>query len=594
MSRTRTKDESGAFAVMYALMTIMLLTVAALGTDLGNAVSRHTDTQNQADFAAYDAARLMTGSANASTVLTQDVVDAVRDALNDNQPATDNDACWRHNPVDCVVSSDLTDGNLANGEVRYTAKGLQVVAPRARVDFGFANVFGASGTSVSADATVNIFSAGPRVMPMFAVSGCDWGRQTLTDPANGQVDPVVPTLAHNGDTNQNNLIVGGVVLKDSTGTTVTNLTPNSTGNTLVVNGSKWKDLTKFGFFRSDDTNPSLVVNQATFWDATLNTTPLVTPYTKNSGGQLGLNIPNTVTQTETLWYIRAYNGTSWSPVAEAQPIRVGQTLLECTAGSVDGNFGTLQLPRNGAQSSDDIPRNIAYGLDDPLNLVVHQYAHDTVTDGLCDEQADPNHGAVEPQSSTGVNAPLNPNTNCVPTDTGLTANVATQGLITIDNGAGLLVGKATHSGCAPNGGSAMRPVNLNNHTYNLNDDTLSCFLLAGKTLTEVASEDYLLSDGPAFTKDLFSSPRFAYVPVLRVQPDSGTSNTYSIIDFRPAFITDEVVGGDASTENGLHIQQNDVKTLKVFFFNINSLPHDDDVPLIDFLGVGQRISHLVD
>ena len=590
--RARRRDEHGAFAVLYGLMIVMLLSMAALGMDLGNAISRHTDTQNQADFAALDAAQKLNASVHTGATISDDVLDAVLSSLNNNQPEDDDSPCWRDNT--CVTKAQLTDGDLDNGEVDVVADGLRVTAPQARVDFGFANVFGVSGTSVDAQATVNIGTAGPRVLPMFAVSGCDWGRQTLTDPANGQVTPVVPTLAAPNDTNQNKLVSGGVVLKNSAGTTVDTLTVGSTGNSLTVNGSKWANLTKFGFFLSDDTNAANIKPQPTFWLASdVSKAPLTTPYTKNSGGTLGLDIPDAVSQTEGLWYLRAYDGTQWSAVSEAQPLRVGQTVLECTAGSTDGNFGTLILPRLTGTPSDWIAENLAYGLEDPLNLVVHQYAVDNATDGLCDEQADPNHGAVEPQSG-GSNSPLNPDTNCVPTDPGLPANVATSGLITIDNGSGLLVGKATHSGCAPDGGSSMRSVSLNNRTYQINNDTLSCFLLPGKTLAQAASTSYTEADGPAFSDDVLKSPRFAYVPVLKVQPAQGGSNTYSIIDFRPAFITDETTTTAATSDNGVTIQQNDVKTLKVFFFSIWAVPNPDGGPLIDFLGVGRKKIHLVD
>jgi Flp pilus assembly protein TadG len=593
MSRRSKRDERGAIAIMFALLIVLLASVAALGSDLGNAISRHTDTQNQADFAAYTASEQLTQSVNLGQTLTTTMIDTVRDALNANQPQTDNRSCWRNTPVDCVTSANLTDADLTNGDVRITSLGLQVTAPLARVNFGFAGVFGISGTSVNAKATVNVFSPGPRVLPMFAVTGCDYGRETLTDPANGQVTSTVPTLAFNSDTNPTKLTNLSVVLKDSTGTVVPSLGKNSLNNSMTISASKWNDVTKVGFFRGDDTTPSLVVPQPAFWLASDSTrTPLTTPYTDNNGGTLGLNIPDQVAQTETLWYVRAYDGTSWSAASEAQPIRVGQTLLECAAGSSGGNFGTLRLARSTGTPSDWVSKNLAYGLEDPLNLVVHQYAKDNTTDGTCDEQANPNFGAKEPQSG-GTNSPLNPNANCVPTDPGLPANVATSGLITIDIGKGLLAGKATHPGCAPSGSpSGMRPVTLNNNPYSINNDTLSCFLTNGKTLADVESPSYSLADGPAFTADLLSSPRFAYVPVLKVRPDNGTK-TYSIIDFRPAFITDEAPGSPATTDNGVTIEQNDVKTLKVFFFSINSLPHDGDVPLIDFLGVGQRVSHLV-
>jgi hypothetical protein len=92
------------------------------------------------------------------------------------------------------------------------------------------------------------------------------------------------------------------------------------------------------------------------------------------------------------------------------------------------------------------------------------------------------------------------------------------------------------------------------------------------------------------------------VPVLKVEPISGQSNRYWIIDFRPAFLTDEVVaststkaGADTATaENGIHIEQNQIKSIKVIFFNINALPDRTDGAVQDYLGVGPRILRLVD
>ena len=73
-----------------------------------------------------------------------------------------------------MTSAQLTDGNLVNGEIRFcsgtgcgagyasTVKGLQVTAPRNKVDYGFANVMGVPDGSVNADALVNVFTAGER------------------------------------------------------------------------------------------------------------------------------------------------------------------------------------------------------------------------------------------------------------------------------------------------------------------------------------------------------------------------------------------------------------------------------------------------
>jgi hypothetical protein len=89
--------------------------------------------------------------------------------------------------------------------------------------------------------------------------------------------------------------------------------------------------------------------------------------------------------------------------------------------------------------------------------------------------------------------------------------------------------------------------------------------------------------------------------VLKVQPSSGGSQRYSIIDFRPGFITDEQAVATAvrgsqtgTTDNGLTFRSNDVEQIKVLFFNVNALPVDGDYPTIDFLGVGTPKIKLVD
>lgn len=602
MSVNRTsKNDDGAIAVFYALMTVMLLTVAALGTDLGNAVSRKTSTQGQADFAAYNAAQLLTSSARAGTVPPTAIVDEVRDALNENQPQKDGDPCWRATPATCVTSAMLTDGNFANGEVDYTALGLRVTAPSNRVNFGFANVFGASGVSVEGKATVNIFSPGVGVMPMFAVDGCDYGRQTLTDPANGQTGGGAPNLAqaqHNGSVN-----LLSVALYDAASAQVQTIPKDGTGYTATLQGSDWAGTTQVGFFATDGTT---IIQAAALLDPATNN-PLTTPLT-NATLSVKVAVPATVTATEGVWYLRARSGSNannqrWSPVDEALPIRVGETVLECGAGSNGGNFGTLRIPREDVAPANDIAMNIADGLDDPLNLVVHQagrnryLANDLLWDGSCV------HGVEGAVVSTGMGAtPLRPDTNCVDTDPGLPANEATSGFVTgVYSGnnqiaPGLLVGPSL---CDSTGGTAQRNVTIQNQQYALNNDVLSCFLTSGASLADVVDPNYA---GPALlTAEILQSPRFAYVPVLANEPSTGSSTTYSIVDFRAAFITDEVPSSSATkgsvtgtADNGIRIQQNDVRQVKVIFFNSAALPRDGAIPVTDYLGVGQRIVHLVD
>jgi hypothetical protein len=608
----RRRTQRGSVAIMFALMSVMLLTVAALGTDIGNAAARHTTVQTQADFGAFAAAEQMTTNGSAGQTVPSTVVNAVVTALNNNQPEDDaasKATCMRSGNHTCVTAAQLTDGNLNNGEVRYTSLGLQVVAPRNFVSFGMARVIGINGTNVYANATVNIFSPGLRELPMFAVQGCDYGLQTLADPSNGHDPAVAPPLAFNteptpANANQTALVTGSVILKDNTGAQVNSLAPNTSGNTVTFQASKFQNSYQVGFFRGDDTTPSLVQTAVL---------PGANPgsnngFSSNPTTSVTVTVPLAVTQTSTIWWIRVYDdsGTDkgsnpittphtgqWSPVTQALPMRVGNAVLQCASGSNDGNFGTLKLPRTDVQTSADLPVNIAAGLQSPLSLVTANPG-DVQSTGQCTDGV---NNAITSPGSLGT---LVPRTNCVGTDTGLAANVATQGFITGSSGyQGLLTRQNTKSGCDPTGGSANRLVTINNTQYSLNNDTLTCYFTNGTTsIQDIAQASYT---GPAvLDPSIIDSPRFVLVPVLKVQPGNGSSNNYSIIDVRPGFITDETANSStvqgthtADSDNGLTISNNGITQLKVVFFSLWALPTDNVKDVIDYLGVGPRIVRLV-
>jgi hypothetical protein len=574
------RDEQGAVAVLVAIMTVLLFTTAAFTVDLSNAFVRKRDVQRQADFAAL-AGGAELGAEKSGTVPVA-VVNAVVDSLNGpgdlNLPQDDEGRT-------AVTATDLTDLDLLNGEVRFNPdpaiEGLQVIAPQVQVDYGFAGVISPdfNDGEVRADATVGVFSPGFGVMPVYAVDGCDWGKQAITDPASG-ASPAIPPLAYDTDTNA---------------TTLESLTPfevavNASGIEVTLEGKNFNNTTKVGFFRADDTDPSLVVPLTTF-------TP-TPPYTKGGAGSITFTVPTTVTSVETAWYVRVFNAGSvnkWSARSEAQPLRVGEAVLECSSTPSDGNFGTLKLPRNNPTADSSwTPVNFAEGLEAPLTLAVHAGAD---ASGLCVNGV---NGAIE-----SIKPSLLPSTNCVDTDTGLTANVATDGLV---NGYSGYPGRLEASsssisdgmGCAPGGSSSARTV-YTPGAKTINNDTLSCFLTDGTTsLADIASPGY--SDGPVISKDIYKSPRFYWQPVLKVEPVSGGSNRYSIVDFRAAFITDEVVAtstirgtNTASADNGIKMEANQVKQVKVIFFNVDALSPDDSGGVVTpYLGVGPRILRLID
>jgi len=603
MRPTAKRDERGAIAVMYAgLLLFVLIPVAALGVDLGNAVARRTATQTQADFAAYAGSDHMTGSETAGGTPTTALVDAVVASMNANQPQDDSGSCWREGGADCVSASELTNNNLDDGEVQYLSGGrVKVTAPANLVKFGLAGVLGYNQTTVGASATVMIKSPGLRVLPMFAVDGCDYGRQTLTDPAHVPAGSSIPTLAADTDTNITGLTNTSGLLYDSAGTLVPNITLNSTGNQIsFTGGNKWKDTTKVGFFREGLAAPVPEAIAFGIAPATTGhgTTAPNTPLTDNANRTIRVQIPDVVAQTQAIWYARVWSDTSnsiaanaWSAKTEAIPFRVGTPVLECVAGSVQGNFGTLLFPRSDVPPADNLPVNIMEGLQPPLTPDIHLAANATgkCTDGV--------NGAVESYEPNVLRG----NTNCVDTDTGLTANVATQGLITGASGhTGLLTRAGTYSNCSPDGDGDERRVDMGpGPDYYLTDDILSCYLLPGKSLLDVVDETY--AGGCAFEKELIESPRFIQVPVLKVQPGNGGSDRYSIIDYRPGFITDETVASStvkgthtATTDNGLTIESNGITTIRVIFFSRPAIESCGEVPLMDYLGVGQKIPVLTE
>ena len=321
-----------------------------------------------------------------------------------------------------------------------------------------------------------------------------------------------------------------------------------------------------------------------------------------TGKTFTVSVPSTVLATDGVWYVKIYktgNGSGnsgWSTTA--LPLRIGDSLIVCGSLSNSGNFGALKLPRtdvNDGTSNGWMPTNIATGLQSPLTLKVHAQAASPWT---CSAGT---NGAVY---STVTGSPtLQPGTNCVTTDTGLTATATTSGLVT---GTNLYPGRLTKAhtstgvlgrDCGPNHTSSDRVL----LGKNLNNDTLSCFMVDPATpLSTIASSSY--SGGPALDPAIYNSPRFLYVPVVRTDPSQGRSSNYSVVDMRPAFITGETNAStynnqafSSSGDNGLTLNNsgNKITSLGVVFFNSKALP-TDAVNLGAYIGAGPRAIGLLD
>ena len=489
----------------------------------------------------------------------------------------------------CVTPAQLVDNVDANGEVYFSAGDkMRVISPQARVDYGLAGIFGAgnSDTQVQGEATVRIRSGGS-VMPFFAVDGCDYGLQTISDPPPGPATTI--NVSHAASSEVTNAPDVDSVSPDVVPLDSTNSNPHPT---ITLTGTGLSTTTEVGFFRNDGSEP-FTVGLVAQGDGDV----IVPPVTATS---VKVKVPQEVLAVEESWYVRVKLSTGKWSKAESDKmgtVRVGSAVLECDSAPSDGNFGTLKLPRTTAPAT-WLPKNIALGLEEPLSLKKHQGAASpwTCVDGAS--------GAIVSSTSPAV---LVPQTNCVDTDTGLADTVATSGIIT--GGAGfsgrLDVPTTDDCGAQPANRDARWDTGINAPApagnYEINDDLLTCFLKSSSTpISALTVEGY--TGPPLLNKDIYYSPRFFFMPVLGTEPTCGGCNRYSIIDMRAGFITDQPTYatrsgmelGTSTDHNGISIASNKISQVKVIFFDASALPPPpDDAPDFAYMGAGPKLIKLI-
>jgi Flp pilus assembly protein TadG len=557
--RRRTRDESGAVALMTGLLVVALVSIAALGVDLGNAMNRKQVTQNSSDFAALAGANGLPSTATPTVQL-------VADYLNTN--ATSSDGGTECNPQagSTITAAMLTDGSNVNGEVTFPSGDtrIQVVSPAARVQFGMASVMGFNDTCVSSVSTARIASGSIGMAPYYATDACDQGPQVLKSDAGGPSIPFsVPTLFADGQSN--NAVLSSVDPNPNPNQIPVQPLGNPNGPQITITGTNMEatNIDKVGFFSSNQTAP----HQAT---------PLTTP--AQTGTQITVNVPNEVASYQDVWWIRVHRQSTdtWSARSQARPLLVGEVTLSCDPESTSGNFGSIEFPWTNNPNG-NIELGIKDGVPPPMTLKrwpspPFPAANNCKTDPL---------GVYSEYGS------LKENSNCVNTTTGLRAGAAYDGLLKPSDGR-LLV--PTSPACQTLGQPA-------SGTFNENVDLLSCFLTNN---TDFLSKAVSYSGSqPLFTQDIWKSPRFMIVPKLAVDPAG--NKWMPIVDFVPAFITDEVTGSSrqapimsGQTDNGFVLGNKQVRAMRVFFFDMDALPAPPDGgPLQDYFGAGPKIITMV-
>lgn len=584
--RGRIRSERGAIAIMVAVLATALFGCAALAVDLGNAWARKRAVQKQVDVSALAAGWMLP-----MTVANQSsIADKVAGYLNE----TNNQVVGQAG----VTGSQLLNGVTSDGEILWQhADGtacsdnclqMRVIAPTARVDFGFANVLGTSHADVQRDATVRVVSELPpmdKTLPFWLPTGCGYG----------------PTEA---DTTQNSstaTVTASPTATTSTSTVRFSPDPSDVGTQALVGAS----VTEVGYMGATTVSGYSVsgLNGAGVKKVTLRAYPPTgTAYvdfaaqTTNNGTLPSFQVSQAdLTKIPGDWWIwalvRSGNTDYYStnhliirvtggpgPTATATPTVADTGISVGCVGQDRGNFGQLDSPRyEGGAKQTRFGRNIAKGIDHVLAPYV--FADGETERKQCDEPGYVLPGAQLDDMSRNGN-------NCIVGDTGNDGPTTYDGLVTGlgDGTPGRLEVVHGHTSCSDRSDEVM-------DGHMINNDVLSCFLRNGATLADISASSGVST--AMLDPAVMDSPRFVWLPVVYAY-DRAQKSFQPIRTFVPGFITDETQTTGATSANGLEIDGNSVKVLHVFTFNRDALPPLEDSRTTDYsASMGGAIVRLV-
>ena len=546
---------------MVAITSVALIGLAALVVDLGNAFVQRRDIQAQADFSALAGGSALPGS----KVETDLSVTRAAEYLNKNE-------YWNG----LVSVAGLVDGDTSNGEAFFPEPDiLRVVAPTARVNFGLASVLGAKQVDIAAEATVGAFSGG-NVMPIYAFIGCDYGPQTILADSTDTYGRVPSTLLNPTDDN------GAKVLKTVFDSQSPAHVPALPGQVLEIDGSSMNGTTHVGFFKADGT-------------------VVTAPALSETNSVVTVTVPAGVYDDESQWFVRvSKSGASgpWSSVdpAEIAAFGVGAAPVECDDDSSAGNFGMAVLPRPG---------------DTSVGTAEQIFAKNVAVGPTVDLLPYPDDPALPPPvwKCNGMPHPPyidppNEDANCVDTKTG-SPGTTTEAFVTGKASWGMPKGRLDADNSSRCGGSR---VDSGISGKSINDDSLTCFFTSSSvTVEDISRSDYGDSgESSVLSSDIFSSPRFIWQPVYMKEPSPGGSDRYTVVDFRPGFITDQPLDATSAnpqlehsiTNNGITVKTSGgntrVETIRAILFDVDALPKTfDGQPVTPYLGVGTPIIRMI-
>ena len=535
----RRRDDSGTIAVMVALMSMVILGMAALAVDMGQVYAKRASLQSAVDQAVLAAAVKIDGNSGPCTAEAQSTA---KSFLIKN---------WIDQGGDPKTIGDIDLGGSAsdgNGYMTCTGWRVDLWAPTAKVNLGLARaVSSQTSINVPAHAAAEIKSPKMATLPMYISQSCVAGSQiSITDPPNGQAAAITPpdfpetgltnAISYAGQLSPNRFLDADIA------SGATDITVKLQGDKYVAGDNIW--------FTNHD---NLSVKHS-----------VAVPSADVDRNQTTIPLPAAVTSSPGIWWVRVERGGVFMADAEARSITVGDIGL-CN-GELSGNFGTLVLARS--DPAHELVKNIILGAEPELTI-------------------NPSSAVPCPvaQSETSPNSP----TDCVSTKPGFPGNELTTGLIFGIAGLNGRLDVDTAPGCSRSNSSSRTP-----GTYALNDDTLNCYLVNGASINDVRL------GGPTrvgLSGEIVSSPRFFRIPVLPEDPTHGTSTNYPITGYYYVFITTEGVS-PISGYNGITMRTNGTKieTLSVAVLNSSSLPPTVPNPgnVVAYTGSGPKVVVLVD
>jgi hypothetical protein len=587
-------------AVMVGIFVVVLFTCAAMSVDLGSAWARKRAVQRQVDVSAMSAGHLLPLSATNRS----DIAAEVAHYLNEN----------RIDGQGTITATTLLNGLEADGEVTFQdshggpcvvgCTQMTVVAPQARVDFGMAQVIGFTSTNVQRSASVRVVSALPpknKIVPFWLPTGCGLG-PAVADTTGGSGQSLVTTLPRTIESAPlatattsptvspsvwaPSLEVGAHVLAGVSPITVPQGTTTTVSGYLIANLPNNTDRASIRFYSPDGSSYVDYATQSAGGGALsvaafqVGTEVTATPgdwkvyalAMKNGTGAL------TVSTTSLIFRVIPPESPAPSPTDSPTASPSATSVPVGCVGQERGNFGQLDSPRkDGSSTQRRLGLNIALGLDH--QLVPFTFDPNALLDKDCGSSA---KGFIDGAQADTV--PLD-GRNCILGDTGNDGPAIYDGFLAgVDGVPGRLDASANPTTCPTRANATIGGKLINN-------DVLSCFLRNGATLASIAQPTGVT--GAMLDPLVVESPRFVWLPVVAAT-DRAQKNFQPIFDFVPAFITDETQSTAATAANGLDLNGNSVQTLRVYTFNKDALPIDEQSYSVDYdVAVHQSIVRLV-